>query len=116
MSKQPIAEIRLPAHHPAFNDHDEDDQYVIHAHMRPKPKKMAGGGMVGEMNEMPADALAAGERPMPLEHVLHVTQIEKSPKAQGGSNKRPTTPTPARNPIKALKERQTAEANTRQVT
>lgn len=99
MSK-PLHSIRLPAHHPAISDMDEDDQVQITARKAPQRKD--------EPSSMPA-GMKDSERPMPLEHEFHVTSIARMPKGKSTSQARKGTKTPS-NPMKYLTSQQSAQA------
>lgn len=95
MSKRPIAQVRLPAHHPAVADGDEGDEVQIMAHRAPAPK-----------TDPAMNRLSEGEQPMPLEHTYHVTSIARIPKGKGTSQARPS-----KSAIARMKDQQTEEAS-----
>jgi hypothetical protein len=82
---------------------DEDDNVIIHARPVPAPKPMKAGP---NMNEMPSESLAAGERPMPLTREFDVMHMERATKAKGGQAARPKRG----GALEYMKERQTKEA------
>ena len=58
------------------------------------------------MQEMPSETMAAGERPMPLTRDFDVVKMERAPKAKGGSAARPRRG----GALEYMKEQQTKDA------